>query len=131
MRSRITNPLRWLSITALLAASAITGCAPPSQVTPLASTPATVTVHNQQSSDVKIYLLAGSAEHKLGSVNSMSSATFRIPGVLPTPSELSFRAVPVVSGETQSTDRITLWPGSDLVFTVGQGAATSSLLRRR
>lgn len=118
-------------ILTILAFTVITGCAPPSQVAPLISPVSTITVHNLQSSDMKIYLLAGSAEHKLGSVSAKSSMTFRIPSVLPTPSDLSLRAVPLVSGETQSTERVTLWPNSDLVFTIGQGAATSALLRKR
>jgi hypothetical protein len=91
----------------------------------------TVTIHNQQPTDMKVYVVAGSAEHRLGLVSALSTATFRIPSVVPSPSDLRFVAVPLANGEPQSTDLITVSAGNRMVFTIGQGPASSNLILRR
>ena len=136
MRSNLITPFTLLTISSGLALA--TACSPAAwnsgltDVSPLGSkVAATVTIHNQQASDIRVYVVAGSAEHRLGLVTALSTATFRIPSVVPSPSDLRFRAVPLASGEPQSTDMITVFAGNSLVFTIGHGPATSNLVLRR
>ncbi|MGK2960937.1 MAG: hypothetical protein ACSLFK_02185 [Gemmatimonadaceae bacterium] len=125
-------------LTPVLVLAMVTACAPAGRNTGqsvdafLASgAVTTVTVNNQQPSDMKVYVVAGSAEHRLGLVSALSRATFGIPSVIPSPSDVRFVAVPLASGESQSTDLITVFAGDGVVFTIGHGPGSSNLILRR
>lgn len=136
MQWNLTTPLTLLTLAAALAfttacGSSVRNGGRPADVPLAAGIPTTVTIDNQLPSDMRVYVVAGGAEHRLGLVSALSTATFRIPSVIPSGSDLRFRAVPLAGGEPQSTDMITAFAGNSIAFTIGHGPATSSLSLRR
>ena len=131
---RIHQTLLVLS-TAISLATA-TACASASQnqqatVAPQLSAAATVTVHNEQWADMRVYIIDGDAEYRLGTVPAMSSATFKVPKVISTPSEVRFFAASLTSDESRSSETVTVFAGSAVEFTIGQTRVLSSLFVRR
>ena len=116
--------------TATACASASQNHQPP--IVPQLSAPAaTVTVHNEQWADMRVYVIDGSAEYRLGTVTAMSSATFKVPKVISSPSELRFFAASLTSDESGSSEPVTVFAGSAVEFTIGQTRVLSSLFVRR
>ncbi len=137
MRLNLTNPLMVLTVSSAL--TLIAACAPPPATNTgqsvdklLSSPPPTlVMVRNQQAADMKVYVVAGSAEHRLGLVSAASTVTFRLPGVILTPADVRLLAVPLGAGESHATDLVTVNAGNYMVFTIGQTQAMSNLVWRR
>lgn len=93
---------------------------------------ATVTVHNDQLADMRVYIVDGSnAEYRLGTVQAMSSATFKVPKVISSPSDLRFFVASLTSGESRSSEAVSVSSGSAVEFTIGQTRTLSSLFVRR
>lgn len=131
---RIHQTLLVLS-TAILFGTA-TACASASQnqqptIVPQPSAAATVTVHNDQWADMRVYVVDGNSEYRLGTVPAMSSATFKVPKVISSPSELRFLAASLTSDESRSSELVTVFAGSAVEFTIGQTRVLSSLFVRR
>ena len=95
------------------------------------SAAATVTVHNEQWADMRVYVVDGDAEYRLGTISAMSSATFKVPRVISSPSELRFFAASLTSDESRSSEPVTVFAGSAVEFTIGQTRVLSSLFVRR
>lgn len=136
MRQTLGNPFKALLLSAVLSFGTVPGCAPAAAsarlpIYPSSGPTVTVTVNNRHWTDMRVYIIASSAQHRLGLVSGLSSATFNVPRVIPTPSELRFLAVPLAHGESQSTDAIVVAAGDAVVFTIGHIPASSSLSLRR
>lgn len=134
-RKRIQQTL--LVLATAISFGTTTACTSASQshqppIVPQLSAPtATVTVHNEQWADMRVYVVDGTAEYRLGMVPAMSSATFKVPKVISTPSELRFLASSPTSDESRSSEPVTVFAGSAVEFTIGQTRVLSSLFVRR
>jgi len=90
---------------------------------------ATVTVENENWTDVKIYVIAGSTTTKLGVVPTGSRVTFKIPRVIALPAELEFLAAST-RGDQVRTESISTRQGDSVLFSVEEAIVRSSLLVR-
>ena len=91
---------------------------------------ATITVQNQNLADIGVYVVVNGARFKLGAVESFRSRTFRVPGVIPLPSEIGLFVSALATDERYHSPAITLMPGDALVLTFENAAQFSSILRR-
>ena len=135
MRQTLTNP-RWLLLSAALSFGTVTACVPAAQNRRppdlhIGAPAATITVHNQQWTDMRVYILDGNAVYRLGLVPAMSSVTFKVPKVISTPSELRFLAASLASDESRSSEPVTVLAGDAVEFTIGQTRVLSGLFVRR
>lgn len=136
MRRTLTNP-GWLLLSAALSFGTVTACVSTAQhrrpqIDPHASAPAgTVTVHNQQLTEMRVYIVDGSAQYRLGLVPAMSSATFKIPRVVAGPKELRFLAASLTDDDTRSSEPLVMSATDAIEFTIGQTRVLSSLFLRR
>lgn len=127
-----------LVLSTVISFGTATGCVSTSQnqqlsVVPHPSAPtATVTVHNEQWADMRVYIVDGSnAEYRLGTVPAMSSTTFKVPKVISSPSDLRFFASSLTGDEARSSEPVSVSSGSAVEFTIGQTRVLSSLFVRR
>lgn len=131
MQLTFTNRVSTFIAGLVLSAGFTIGCAPPStQQSLFPVETVTVTVHNHQWSDLRLYVLDGSSRYALGAVATLRSATFRLPRGIRTPSELHFLAVPM-HGDAQTTESILVASGDAVVFNVGANQGYSTLMRKR
>ncbi len=135
MKQDITNP-KWL-LTATMLFGLATGCAPvatnmrPAVSPSLGELPATVTVDNQQVADMRVYIVVGGAQYRLGLVSALSSATFKIPRVISLSSDVRFVAASLASEDSHSTPAVRDQEGDAIVFTIVQTRTMTNLLVRR
>jgi hypothetical protein len=92
---------------------------------------ATVTVHNTQWADMRVYIHDGNTEYRLGTVPAMASATFNVPRVISVPSVLRFLATPLTSDEPRASEPVSVFAGSAVEFTIGQSPVITTLFVRR
>lgn len=76
-------------------------------------------------------MVSGRSEYRLGTVPAMSSATFIVPRVVSTPAELSFFASALTSDVLRASETVTVSPGSEVEFSIGQTGVLSNILVRR
>jgi hypothetical protein len=91
---------------------------------------ATVTVTNQNWSDVRIYVIAAGTRANLGVVPTGSTMTFGIPRAIGLPADLEFMAAST-RGDQVRTESISTRAGDAVLFNVEDAIVRSSLLRRR
>lgn len=106
-----------LLLTALSLAP-VAGCVRTSKTAP-AESPTYVRVENQALQDATVYVWQSSARVRLGIVNSLSTATLRIPSSQifgPTP--LRFQLDFLAGSRTPLTESITVVPGDTVVLQV-------------
>jgi hypothetical protein len=137
MRTKLAGP-GWLLLTAVLSSSGtVTGCASAirnDQVldTRVATPPATtITVHNQHLLEMRVIIVSGSAEYRLGQVSGMSTAIFKVPRVISSPSDVRFLTVSLASEESRSSEPVTVFAGDAVEFTIGSTRGLTSLFVRR
>jgi hypothetical protein len=76
-------------------------------------------VHNRSTLDMTIYAVTDSgARERLGTVTSLTDATFPIPARLVNSLDLRFAADPVGSNRTAFTDRLPIVPGDTVVLEI-------------
>ena len=137
MRKTLVGSSGWLLLTAALSSfGSLTGCAPATrngQAVDTRFTPpaATITVHNQQLAEMRVMIISGSAEYRLGEVSAMASATFKVPRVIASPSDVRFFAVSLASDESRSSEPVTVFAGDAVEFTIGSTRSLTSLFVRR
>jgi|SRR5687767_9330234 len=131
MRLTLTSQFNRLIACAVLSAALTTGCASANaRLSHDSLFPVTVTVHNRQWSDLRLYVVDGGSRYPLGAVTALMSGTFRLPRGIRTPSELQFVAVSM-HGDAQTTELIIVESGDAVVFNVGASKGYSTLMRRR
>ena len=85
-----------------------------------------LTVENGLDRDVRVFLLRGGAEIRLGVVAGLATRTFRVPRVLlPTMATLRLRGVALGGGSVDSPELATV-PGDDVVWILGPRLGQSS-----
>jgi hypothetical protein len=76
-------------------------------------------VHNNSTLDMNIYAISDSgARDRIGTVTSLSDATFPLPTRLTTMLDLRLAADPVGSNRTAFSDRVTIVPGDTVVLEI-------------
>lgn len=120
-----------LSIIAIISMSSIVaGCASaPMPYRQADIGRATVTVENENWTDVQVYVISGSTTAKLGVVPTGSRATFKIPRVITLPADLEFLAASA-RGDQVKTESIATRQGDSVLFSVEEAIVRSSLLLR-
>jgi hypothetical protein len=89
-------------------------------------TPATVSVENQNWSDVTVYLVQGSSRIRLGMVTSMGSASFRVPrGMEAYAGQLRLLADPVGSSHMFLSEAVQIRPGQRVALQLGNNLNVS------
>lgn len=79
----------------------------------------TVEVRNEHWSDMRVYALAGSARHRLGTVASMSTVRLDLTEpVLPPDGSLRFILDPIGGGRQHVTAVLMIWSGGRVDITV-------------
>ena len=135
MPRTLTN-LQYAFLAAALSFGTLTGCAPASQNQAQAIAPSieasqpTVTVHNQQLTDMRISVSLGGVDYRLGVAPAMTSVDFKIPRVIPTPAEIRFDAKGVSGDDSQSSEPVSVSAGDAVEFTIGQTRVLTSLYVR-
>lgn len=135
MSRTLTKP-QYAFLSAALSFGTLTGCAPATRTQPDVIAPrvdarqATVTVHNQQPADMRIFISLGNVDYRLGLAPAMSSIEFKIPRVIPTPAEIRFSAKTVSGDESQSSEPVSVSAAEAVEFTIGQTRVITSLFVR-
>lgn len=91
---------------------------------------ATIVVHNRNWADMIMYVVIGNGRYRLGAVETFTTRSFRVPGVIPLPAEVSLFAESRVYGETYNSPSVTIRRGDAIVLTMENQAQFSSLLKR-
>ena len=117
-------------LAAAIVASTLGACAPAAEHarnTIPARSKTTLVVQNGNWLEVAVYLVRGNMRMRMGSVNSMSEATFRIPdayvlGV----SDVTVQADPIGSGRTWTSPPIQVFPGAQLALRLENSLSLSN-----
>ena len=119
---------------ALLPLLVLGGCATGSasrMPTPVAAGPsARVTVNNRHLADIGVYAIVNGHRYRLGSVQSFGVGTFRIPRVVPLPSDVELFVFALSTDQKFQSASILLVPGDHIVLNFENKAQFSSILRR-
>ena len=90
-----------------------------------------VTVRNHFQSEVRVYVAAGGTRHRLGAVEAGQVATFRLPRVLPLPTDVRLEAIPIGLRDPYVTEAVAIGAGQRLAFTVAPDVRFSTLVQWR
>lgn len=116
----------------VLVALSVGACAPRAGVksgpAAPASAAASVRVTNNNWSDMTVYMERTGLRVRLGTVTSMGSQTFRVPGsVLGGEGDVRLVADPIGSRESYVTQPVQVWPGQMVAFKIENHIAVSSI----
>lgn len=126
LRSPSRKPRRFLPVC--LVALLLPACASPGSPfeTGAGEEGIRLTVENGLDRDVRVFLVRGGAEIRLGVVAGLTARSFRVPRVLlPTMAALRLRGVALGGGSVDSSELTTV-PGDDVVWTLGPRLGQSS-----
>lgn len=88
----------------------------------------TVRVENNNWDNMTVYVVRGSARHRLGMVTSMNAETFRIPAAFMSGTEaVRLVADPIGSSNTYVTPSVQVKPGEQIEFDIENHLAISSV----
>ena len=90
---------------------------------------AAIVVHNLHSADMHLSVVVGGTRYRLGPVETFTSRTFRMPTVIPLPSDVSLAAAAIVGDESYISPSISVRQGDTIIFTVENQPKFSSLLK--
>jgi hypothetical protein len=115
--------------TAVAALLALAACAPSAQPEgPSGRQVATVRVTNHNWSDMNVFVIRNGTRMRLGTVTSMNTSTFRIPGTLMrSVSSLRIVADPIGSSSAYTSPELQVAPGQQVAMTVQGVLHTSSV----
>ena len=116
-------------LVAAAAAVTLGACAPATRQAELSSAErrTTLVIENNNWADMVIYVLRGAQRSRIGSVNSMSRARFKLPeSIAGTYGELRIMADPIGSNRTYTSPIISVVPGSQVEVRVENNISISS-----
>ena len=116
-------------LVAAAAAATLGACAPATRQAELDSAErrTTLVIENNNWADMVIYVLRGAQRSRIGSVNSMSTARFKLPeSVAGTYGDLRIIADPIGSNRTFTSPVISVVPGSQIEVSVQNNITTST-----
>ena len=116
-------------LVAAAAAATLGACAPATQHARMASAErrTTLVIENHNWADMVIYVLRGTQRSRVGSVNSMSTARFKLPeSVAGTYGELRIQADPIGSRRTYTSPVINVVPGTQVELRLENNISISS-----
>lgn len=88
----------------------------------------TVRVANNNWNNMTVYVVRGSSRHRLGTVTSMNTETFRIPAAFLTGTDaVRLVADPLGSSDTYTTPTVQVQPGEEIEFDIENHIAISSV----
>ena len=78
-----------------------------------------ITVKNTNWMDMDVFAVRGDTRTRVGSVNGLTTATFRVPANFAPDGVLQFLVDPIGSDTPYLTDKITVSPGQRVELTIG------------
>lgn len=102
-------------------ALAVAGCAGGSSAAPgiIPDEPTTLSVQNNNFSDMRIYVHQGSQRIRLGTATGNTTSSFRVPkSVVFGATALRFEAVPIGGRGSSISDTITITPGESIILRI-------------
>jgi hypothetical protein len=126
----MTHPLRPMLGSLLLAlATSSSACRTASRANDSDERQAktTVSVDNREFADMSVYVLRSGQRFRLGIASGHSTTLLRIPDYLvEAGNELQFLCDPIGAAREEVSDRMTVFPGDELVLTIYMGTCAQS-----
>jgi hypothetical protein len=115
---------RRMLVPATLAVLALAGCAGHQRNDPAVAPelPPTVRVENDNTSDMKVYLIRGGQRVRIGTANALGVTMLKLPPtVINGVTELRFLLVPIGGNRAELSEKITANPGEEIVLRILPG----------